>query len=473
MSSLKFGTSGLRGLVSDLQGQPARRWAAAFLTHLERIDESGDRTVLIGQDLRSSSPAIARDCADAAVALGWTAIDCGALPTPALALAAIRRGAAAIMVTGSHIPDDRNGLKFYRRDGEITKEDEVAIRKAHDEPAAAPVPGVLNVGRDDTPIGSYCERYTSFFPDDALGGLRLAVYQQSSVARDCLADTLEKLGAEVSRLGRSDRFVPIDTEAHHPRDLALFAQWAADGTYDAIISTDGDADRPLVTDDKGAVVRGDLLALLAAAYLGCGSIVTPVTSSAAVERSGIAANLIRTRVGSPFVIEGMQELQRRGHDDILGFEANGGVLLGTAVTMNGQLLEALPTRDAFLPVLAALAYAKRKGMSLREAVDRLGGGVAKADRLPDVQAQDSGPFLERLSTDRAYAEAFFQGIGDVASFDKVDGVRFVLGDGSVIHFRASGNAPELRCYVEAESPVRADELLAFGLASARDAMDAA
>ena len=52
----------------------------------------------------------------------------GPLPTPALALAAAQRGAAGLMVTGSHIPDNRNGIKFYRPDGEISKADEEAIR---------------------------------------------------------------------------------------------------------------------------------------------------------------------------------------------------------------------------------------------------------------------------------------------------------------------------------------------------------
>ncbi|MDX7953674.1 phosphomannomutase, partial [Lichenihabitans sp. Uapishka_5] len=125
-SSLKFGTSGLRGLVTDLVGGPAQAWTRAFLDHRDQAG-AGGRLLLVGRDLRASSPGIAADCIAAAKAAGWRVADCGAVPTPALALEAMRRDAAAVMVTGSHIPDDRNGLKFYKP-AEISKDDEAAIR---------------------------------------------------------------------------------------------------------------------------------------------------------------------------------------------------------------------------------------------------------------------------------------------------------------------------------------------------------
>ncbi|MCJ2043095.1 phosphomannomutase, partial [Methylobacterium sp. J-078] len=103
MSSLKFGTSGLRGLVTDLVGWPSYAYASAFFRSIAATTGTG-RTVVIGRDLRDSSPGIAATVAAAAAGAGFTAVDCGALPTPALALEALRRGACAVMVTGSHIP---------------------------------------------------------------------------------------------------------------------------------------------------------------------------------------------------------------------------------------------------------------------------------------------------------------------------------------------------------------------------------
>ena len=130
MSSLKFGTSGLRGLAVELEGQAARRYTAAFLRHLAELGQDKGGRVYLGQDFRPSSPAIVADCAAAIVAAGLEPVDCGTLPTPALALHAMAAGCAAIMVTGSHIPTDRNGLKFYVPGGEISKADEAGILAA-------------------------------------------------------------------------------------------------------------------------------------------------------------------------------------------------------------------------------------------------------------------------------------------------------------------------------------------------------
>lgn len=465
-SSLKFGTSGLRGLVTDLVGPPAQAWTAAFLRHM---DQSGTtkRLLLVGRDLRASSPAIAEDCRVAAQALGWAVADCGALPTPALALAALEHEAAAVMVTGSHIPDDRNGLKFYAP-REITKADEDAIRTCHTEdPLRAAVRGADTV-RDLSGEARerYRDRYLQAFGSTALTGMLVGVYQQSSVARDLLVEVLEGLGARTAALGRAAHFVPVDTEAHRPEDVAVLRDWAGDGAYTALVSTDGDADRPLVADAAGVILRGDVLGLLVARALKLTTIVTPVTSSAAMETSGIAAEVVRTRVGSPYVIDGMDRAVHGGATGVLGFEANGGCLLGSDVVLSGGTLRALPTRDAFLPIICALLAARDAGGDLRAAADALGAGHALADRLKDIAPDASAAFLHRLDGDPVFAARFFAPVGRPAEVDRLDGLRVRLDDGAVIHYRASGNAPELRCYIEARTAERADALLRWGLAAA-------
>ncbi len=79
-------------------------------------------------DLRESSPRIAGQCLAAIKAMGWTAVWAGNVPTPAVAAYAMARKAPAIMITGSHIPEAYNGIKFYRPDGEFLKEDEAPVR---------------------------------------------------------------------------------------------------------------------------------------------------------------------------------------------------------------------------------------------------------------------------------------------------------------------------------------------------------
>ena len=62
----------------------------------------------------------------------------------------------------------------------------------------------------------------------------------------------------------------------------------------------------------------------------------------------------KTKIGSPHVIKSMEEVRSAGKNRVVGWEANGGFLTGSSIRRNERTLEALPTRDAALPLLAAL-----------------------------------------------------------------------------------------------------------------------
>ncbi|MEP7239648.1 MAG: phosphomannomutase [Devosia sp.] len=455
-SSLKFGTSGLRGLAAELAGIEARRYAAAFVRYAAT---DVPLQVLVGRDLRDSSPQIATDVMAAVTALGFKAVDCGLLPTPALALEAMREACPAIMVTGSHIPGDRNGLKFYRYTGEIDKADEAGILRhlgdAPSEPVAAAV--------DPRALQRYRDRCLRFLPKRALTGWRVGVWQHSSVLRDLLGEVLAAYGAEVVPLGRSDVFIAVDTEAVSAVAQAELAGWVRAHRLDALVSADGDGDRPLLVDEHGAFVRGDMIGILAAQFLHAGTVVTPVTSNSAIDSMSGFNRVVRTRVGSPYVIAAMMQASTAGEGTVVGFEANGGVLLGNDVDLNGSIVEALPTRDAMLPILAVLGAARAAAMTVGELVATLPAREARSDRLEDVPAEASARLIEMLTS---YADEFLAPQGTIASHSDIDGPRFVLASGDVIHYRPSGNAPELRCYTEASTAARANELLAWGLAAA-------
>lgn len=460
--SLKFGTSGLRGLAAELVGTAARRYAAAFARHLANTTQGGNGRVYLARDYRASSSAIVADCAVAIAASGLEPVDCGVLPTPALALHAMALGGSAIMVTGSHIPADRNGLKFYVPKGEISKDDEAGIAAALVED----VPSGPGNARDEYAQAGdrYRQRYRHLLGADALDGWRIGVFEHSSVARDLLVSLLTRAGATVVRLARSDSFIPVDTEAFADAIFTPRHEWLAAHRLDAIVSTDGDGDRPLVIDATGEFVRGDVLGMIAARFVGVSRVVTPVTSNSAIEGVGWFTEVERTRVGSPYVIAGMEALGQSGA--VVGFEANGGMLLGSEVVVDGRTLAALPTRDAMLPILAVLATAKGRGLSLAGLVKSLPVRAALSDRLTDVPSERSAELLRRLAAEPGFAARFFNPVGEIESVSSIDGLRFGLASGDTVHYRASGNAPELRCYVEGVTPGRADELLSWGLAAA-------
>ncbi len=465
MSSLKFGTSGLRGLSVDLIGRASALYATAFAHHLLKSGHAKpDDLILVGRDFRESSPAISATCIGALKHAGLTPIDCGALPTPALALYGLQLKAASLMITGSHIPADRNGIKFYRPDGEIDKQDELAI--------SAEATAIIDTFIDETSGNAenrmaeaealFLERNKGLLPAGSLAGLTIGVYQHSTVARDLFGQVLTHYGARVVPLGRSESFIPVDTEAVSADTIRLLKGWAPEHGLDAIVSADGDGDRPLVADETGEPLRGDLLGLIAANFLGAEVVVTPVTSNSGIEAAGSYA-VTRTRVGSPYVIAGMDEAVAAGKANVMGFEANGGTLTASRFTVAGKPFDALPTRDSFLPILATLYAAAQAQKPLSAVAGSYRLPFAAADRLENFPVETSAALMAHLRASDANLADFLTPIAGVTSKSDIDGLRVTLVDGRIIHFRPSGNAPEMRCYVEAGSESEAKALLEQGL----------
>ena len=454
-SGVRFGTSGARGLVADMSDEVCYAYTAAFL-HAISASKGG---VALAMDLRPSSPRIAEACAAAIQAAGLRVDWCGTIPTPALALYAQTQQIPAVMITGSHIPFDRNGIKFYSASGEITKTDEAAIANAV---ISVPKHGLLAELPPAKPDAHrmYMARYLDFFPSGPLAGMKLGFYEHSSVGRDLLSELLRALGAEVVSLGRVDEFVPMDTEAVSEADVAQARRWAGQYGFDAILSTDGDADRPLLGDEHGDWFRGDVAGILCAQYLGAQAVVTTVSCNTAVESCGAFSRVVRTRIGSPYVIEGIEQLIGAGIDKVVGFEPNGGFLVGSPIERDGRTLAALLTRDAVLPILSLLSMAREAGIPVSALQKRLPSRFTASDRLQNFATETSRVLLQTLSASPAAIEALLDGLcGKPIGLDQTDGLRITLKGDEIVHFRPSGNAPELRCYAEAATPARAAQLV--------------
>lgn len=459
----QFGTSGLRGLVGELTPDLVADYVRAFV----RTCPMGTG-LWVGRDLRASSPDIALIVLAAARGMGLATVDCGAVPTPALALAAMDAGAASIMVTGSHIPEDRNGMKFYLPSGEISKENEGAILASLGQPHTdTDGPPTLI----DESVGfAWVARYVAAFGPSCLSGMRLGIWSQSAVSRDLMLTAVTELGATAVELGRSDIFIPIDTEAISARARADLKTWANTHALDAILSTDGDGDRPLLTDASGCVIPGDVLGQITATVLGADVVVTPVSSNSGVSALGRFARTIRTRIGSPFVIAGMATAGPGSR--VVGYEANGGFLLGFIAQGPAGPLPPLATRDSLLPMIAPLSRARIAG-GLAALVAAEPARFTAADRLKNIAPDRSSALVAKLRSDPGMLAAFLAALGEApASTDETDGLRVFLASGRILHVRPSGNAPELRLYVEAETTDIAGVLLARGLDEMRRTLSA-
>jgi phosphomannomutase len=473
-SGVKFGTSGARGLADDMTDYVCYAYTKGFLQYLETTGELDKREteVAIAGDLRPSTDRIMLACRRAVNNMGYRPVNCGKIPSPAVALYGIVKGVPTIMVTGSHIPADRNGIKFNKSAGEILKDDEAGIREqivvvedslCEDAKSfASPTAGEWPLS--DAAREMYVRRYLDAFDADCFKGKRIAVYQHSAVGRDIILEIVKGLGADVVAFSRSDTFIPVDTEAIRSEDVELAAKWATEASYDAIISTDGDSDRPLIADEKGRWLRGDVAGILCAKYLGADSVSTPVSCNTAVEKCGWFKSVSRTRIGSPFVIASMIEAANTGAKTVVGYEANGGFLTNSDISLSGGKLRALPTRDAAILLLSTILLASKEGKKISKLRADLPCRYTASDRLKDFPQEDSRAILDlfdsgETAADKAKAtDVFGKLCGTCIDIDRTDGVRMTFESGEIIHLRPSGNAPEFRCYNEAATEDRVAEL---------------
>jgi phosphomannomutase len=440
---------------------------------------------------------IAQAIAAAITDAGMKPVNLGPIPTPALASYALTRGKGSIMVTGSHIPFDRNGYKTNSSRGELLKEQEAPInervgqvrKRLYEQPwdqSRFDQRGMLKSGHQVLPEeqgearAAYIERFTGFFAGSSLKGKRILVYQHSAVGRDLLVEILEQLKAEVVKGGRSETFVPIDTENIDAAQLAVIQTLAdeAGGPLDAVVSTDGDSDRPLVlgVDAKTGRVQffgGDLLGMVVAAYLQADAVVVPISCNDAIDRGPLASVVEpKTRIGSPFVIAGMEAALAKGKKRVCGWEPNGGFLTGSPLSRNGAILSPLLTRDAGLPILGVLFAAEQSGRSLIDLFSRLPRRFSRAALLKQFPRATAlkivgrfSPPAEAQEIQKDLAQFFTPALG-FATIDRVDytdGVRILFANGEVAHVRPSGNADELRIYAVADTQDRADAMAAMGI----------
>lgn len=367
---LRFGTSGLRDTVENMTDMECYINSRGFLAFLSETGEfTAGGSVALGGDRRPSTPLIKRAVAAAVRDRGGTVDDQGLTSSPALALYAMSRGIPSIMVTGSHIPADRNGIKFTKRSGEILKSDEKPILAnvaAEREKVYAMPPGespfdenamfTESEARKADPLLSaapgesramreYVARYADVFAGTPFPeGTRIFLYQHSAVARDVIKEIFESLGAEViapdTRVAldyvddtgaavsedlplRSAEFVPVDTESVSSQTMAVFQKKMNELGCDFGITMDGDSDRPLLvyhvfgdaaSTDGVAYVTGDILGLMTVLALeGMGvainAVAVPVSANDAIAKvlEGKGVEITSTKIGSPYVIAAMNE----------------------------------------------------------------------------------------------------------------------------------------------------------------------
>jgi phosphomannomutase len=519
MRELKFGTSGLRDTVENMTDMECYINAKGFIAYLADVGEfkKGD-TIAIGGDRRPSTYKIKRAVAAAISGMGGIVDDQGQIPSPALAYYAMLNNMASIMVTGSHIPADRNGIKFVKRSGEVLKSDETGILenvgivrgKAYsitekdsifDKNGAFKTKFALSFNaflKPESHTGKsaelYVDRYRSAFGNDFFPkGTKIFLYQHSAVGRDIVKDIFVSLGAEIFapdiKIGgeplRSERFVPVDTESVSDYTLDIFKRVLVDNGIDIGITLDGDSDRPLLVyreykDGKPTndvkYITGDILGLLA--VLGLKNLnvkidaaCVPVSANDAIQKVCKDEGIELTETRNDSIAS------HPGEWNVVSWESNGGFLTGTDLMVKDRILKALPTRDAALPLVSVIQLIVKSGKNVAQLLKTLPKRFTHADRKKEFPAEMTraitGYLTPKNSNDakeseiikKRIEEVFFKedGFGKVKGINYTDGIRILFDNGEISHLRGSGNAPEFRNYAIADSPERAREMVRVGI----------
>jgi phosphoglucosamine mutase len=359
-----FGTDGIRGIANQ---HPMTAEVALSLGRAvaERFRSRGRRCrVVIGKDTRLSGYMLESALEAGIVSAGADVMLVGPLPTPAIAfITASMRADAGVVISASHNPYQDNGIKIFASDGfKLPDEAELDLERRMAEPEQ-PVPGVEpRIGkaiRIDDAEGRYVQFLKHTFPKTrTLDGVRVVVDCANGAAYSVAPQVFTELGADLRVLSAepNGRNINDNCGALHPEKIAAEVR----RTNAAIgIALDGDADRVILTDERGEIVDGDhIMAILGMRLLTRGklpgnTVVATVMSNLGLERALAAkgGKLLRTAVGDRYVVETMRE---------------GGYVFGGEQSGHLVFLEESTTGDGLLAALQVLSIMVEEDRPLSE-----------------------------------------------------------------------------------------------------------
>lgn len=349
MTRKLFGTDGIRGTANcePMTAETALKVAMATAAQFRNGDHR--HLVVIGKDTRLSGYMIEPALTAGFISMGMDVVLVGPMPTPAIAmLTRSLRADMGVMISASHNPFEDNGIKLFGPDGfKLSDEVELAIEARIEAGFADDLspPGKLGKARRlDDAQGRYIEYVKNTFPRGLrLDGLKIVVDCAHGAAYQVAPRVLWELGAEVVPIGVEPNGVNINKDCGATA-TARMRQAVVDNGAHLGLALDGDADRLIMADEKGAQIDGDqLMAVVAGQWadngqLHGGGVVATVMSNLGMERylAGRGLTLHRTAVGDRYVVEAM-----RAHGFNVGGEQSGHIVLGDYATTGDGLIAAL------------------------------------------------------------------------------------------------------------------------------------
>jgi len=432
-----FGTSGIRGPADTLfTEQFCFDIGRTFIEFLKKYYQLGP--IAVGIDPRDSGPRIKKALLKGLVIGNVELFDEDVTPIPSINwLMKSTPVVAGIMVTGSHIAPELNGVKFYAHDEEVSAEDQQKIEELYyeiKEKEKAP---------ETNPQVKQEKRAQELYSQMLLAMIKEPL-PKWKVALDCangsqsvvMPDLLRRLGLEVIEVNCDPEkdFIARDTDTDDKAEIDLLKQTVKSQNCNFGIAFDGDGDRVVFIDEQGQFVQGEYSCSLIAKNSPSDTIVTPISSSQVVDNLG--KKVVRTKVGSPYVVGKMKELNVE-----FGFEPNGGAISA----------EIMYTRDGGSMTMKMLnLFSKFKG-TFSQMVSQL-----PKFYMFRTKVDYKWELKEKIVNE---AKNKFKGV----RIEEIDGLKIWMDENTWILFRSSSNAPEFRVFAESKSEEKAKKLLDDGV----------
>ena len=429
-----FGTDGIRGLTNQvpMTAEVAMRVGMAAGAHFLRGDHK--HRVVIGKDTRLSGYMLENALVAGFTSVGMDVVQVGPMPTPAVAmLTRSMRADLGVMISASHNPFYDNGIKLFGPDGyKLSDADEAQIEHLLTvESRLADPTHIGRAKRIDDARGRYIHAVKQSLPESVrLDGLKIVLDCANGAAYNSAPTVFWELGADVVAVGVTPNGTNINDKCGSTAPGLLQESVVASGA-DIGIALDGDADRLIVVDDKGAIVDGDqIMALIGASWarqgrLKGGGVVATVMSNLGLERflEGEGLRLERTKVGDRYVLERMKS----GGFNVGGEQSGHMILSDHATTGDGTL--------AALQVLAELVGAAKPASELLHQFD------------PVPQLLKNVRFAGGRPLDDAKVQAVI-----------AEGEAALAGRGRLV-IRASGTEPVIRVMAEGDDAGQVEKIV--------------
>jgi phosphoglucosamine mutase len=357
-----FGTDGIRGVANrhPMTAEVALQLGRAVAERFRHAGRPG--RIVIGKDTRLSGYMLESALEAGIVSAGADVMLVGPMPTPGIAfITSSMRADAGVVISASHNPYQDNGIKLFASDGFKLPDDvEADLERRMENPMALGDDFLIGKAtRIDDAEGRYVQYLKDTFPRDrTLDGIRVVVDCAHGAGYRAAPAVFEELGAEVFTLG-------VDPNGRNINDQcgALYPEHTVAEVKrtraEIGIALDGDADRVILTDERGNTIDGDqIMAILATRMLARGTlphgtVVATVMSNLGLERAlnKHGGKLLRTAVGDRYVVEAMRE---KGL--VFGGEQSGHIVF----------LEHSTTGDGLLAALQVLSVMVQEGRPLSE-----------------------------------------------------------------------------------------------------------